>query len=329
MNKIKIIFILLICFAFTSCKTDYELQGIWFGAYTLYGNSSGSSPLPLLMDFSEDSVNFQAILRDKQERNYNTLALGYSIDGNNIVTDSFTFIILEETSDSLILSTPEDSIRKYIFKKVEPFISPKEPVFLHHAYALISTNTRDSIDFINDSMAINIGNDFYKGWCSLKWGVTEYKQMRFLILENMETQYFMIKELQDHSVYLHSQLMIDEYFNCIPITTKRDTSGLAGRWAYVYDETNNMPTPPTEDITFYDIKIHIQSSMVEVGKHHRKKIFSWELNSTNEIMILTSDDGSRKELWKIVEIGNDELILEQTDLFGSEVITLYLKREVK
>jgi hypothetical protein len=90
-----------------------------------------------------------------------------------------------------------------------------------------------------------------------------------------------------------------------------------------------MPTPPTEDITYNDIKVHIQNSMVEVEKHHRKKVFSWELNSTNEIMILTSDDGSRQELWKIVEIGHDELILEQTDLFRSEVMTMFLKREVK
>lgn len=326
----KILIILLICFAFTSCKTDYELQGIWFGAYKLYGNSSRPSPLPLLLDFSEDSVVFQALLRNKQERNYNTLALGYSIDGNKIVTDSITFIILEETSDSLILSTPEDSIRKYIFKKVEPFISPKEPVFLHHAYAQTNGTIIDTIDFINDSIALNIGQNFDNTWGgSSKWDVAEYKQMRFLILEDIETYYLMLKEMPDHSICLHSYFLNEKDFECLPITTKRDTSGLAGKWANVYDETSNMPPPPTEDITYYDIKVHIQNSMVEVEKHHRKKIFSWELNSTNEIMILTSDDGSRQELWKIVEIGHDELILEQTDLFRSEVITLYLKREVK
>jgi len=326
----KILIILLICFAFTSCKTDYELQGIWFGAYMLYGNSSGSSPLPLLMDFSEDSVVIQALLRNKQERNYNTLALGYSIDGNKIVTDSITFIILEETSDRLILSTPEDSIRKYIFKKVEPFISPKEPVFLHHAYAQTNGTIIDTIDFINDSIALNIGQNFDNTWGgSSKWDVAEYKQMRFLILEDIETYYLMLKEMPDHSICLHSYFLNEKDFECLPITTKRDTSGLAGKWANVYDETSNMPTPPTEDITYYDIKMNIQNSIVEVEKHHRKKIFSWELNSTNEIMILTSDDGLRQKLWKIVEIGHDELILEQTDLFDSEVMTLFLKREVK
>jgi len=327
----KLIFIFLTSIIFTSCKTNYNLQGIWFGARITYDDASWlASPLPTLLDFSGDSVIIQSLLRDKQERNANTFASGFSIDGNKIVTDSVTFIIRKNMGDSLVLGDPIDKRRKFIFKKDDPFISPKEPVFLHHAYAQTNGTIIDTIDFINDSIALNIGQNFDNTWGgSSKWDVAEYKQMRFLILEDIETYYLMLKEMPDHSICLHSYFLNEKDFECRPITTKRDTSGLAGKWANVYDETSNMPPPPTEDITYYDIKVHIQNSMVEVEKHHRKKIFSWELNSTNGIMILTSDDGLRQELWKIVEIGHDELILEQTDLFDSEVMTLFLKREVK
>ncbi|HPS83458.1 MAG TPA: hypothetical protein PLA88_04015 [Bacteroidales bacterium] len=328
MKKISIV--LLSVMILTSCKTNYNLQGIWFGAKSIYDNDEFSkSALPLLMDFSDDSVFVQSLKRNEQERNANTHMFDYSIRKNKLVVDTVTFIIEHITSDSLHLSLAENRKVEYFFTKQEPLISPKDPGFYHHAYALTSSTVSDTIEFINDSTALSIGQRFNSGWRCSTWNIVEYKQMRFLILENMMTLYFLMKEMPDHSICLQSYFLNEKVFDCRPVITKRDTSGLAGKWANVYDETSNMPTPPTEDITYYDIKVHIQNSMVEVEKHHRKKIFSWELNSTNEIMILTSDDSSRQELWKIVEIGDDVLILEQTDLFGSEVITLYLKREVK
>jgi|GEM_PF-2658569 len=328
----KLIFILLTSIVFTSCKTNYDLQGIWFGARSTYDDASGFvSPLPMLLDFSGDSVNEISMERNEQDRIANTQTFKYTIKQKKLTIDSWTTVIKDITPDSLILNQPGNRNHTFVFKKAETFPSPDDHIFYHHAYALIIGSIGDTIDFINDSTALSIGQNFYGTWSrSTKWDVAEYKQMRFLILENMETGYFLLKEMPDHSICLFSPFHNGMIIQCHPITIKRDTSGLAGRWETLTNPDYDIIKPPYFDGNPNPVlTINISQNNIETEKSDIRKKYIWELNSTNEFMILTSDDGSRQEIWKIMQIGNDELILGQTDSYGSSVNEIHLMREVK
>ncbi len=185
---------------------------------------------------------------------------------------------------------------------------------------MIGPNYADSIDFINDSLILHIGNEFNTNSLLRKWAINSYKSYDFLIFDEFESSPFLINKSSSNEISLNLFYTTIKDFKLTLIENIKDTSGFFGNWVWPFLEKQDFPPPPlspnsseNED-TRLILRIKIDS--LEIEQFNKMDSKKWELDSTNEFIYFPDDLNTKYGVWKILTINKDELIIERNNKYN-------------
>ncbi|WP_321515491.1 hypothetical protein [Marinifilum fragile] len=314
-------YILISLIILNSCESSNELEGVWIGAYQIHysGDEPVLSSMRLLLDISKDEIVYKTFDYPMFDENDSMIISKYSIDENNLIFDNDTFLIKGITNDSLVLSINSHYKRDVIFKRL-PENNEKQSIdIINNAYSLIGPNYADSIDFINDSLILHIGNVFNTNYRSRKWAVNSYKSYDFLVFDQLESPPFLINKSSSNEISLKLFYTTIKDFKLTQIENKIDTSGFVGNWVWPFLERQDFPLPPPPlyfpengDTRLY---LRIKTDTLEIEQFGRTKSKLWKLNSTNDFIYFPKDLLTKDGVWKILKIDGDKLEIERNNRF--------------
>jgi hypothetical protein len=308
-NSIQCVCLLFCLFILISCSNDSELKGIWIGDYQLSSNNGEISKYPhnILLDFSNDSVTTKILQywASKPGSNIKLAKESYSIVGNTLTIDSTQAKILIE-SDSLVISYRNNDHDSFVFRRIANQNGYKQEVDLvNRAFSITGLEPFDSIDFLNDSIYIDIYNDSNNIGRIDRWTTTQYGPYSFLLIDEIFMPTILIKESSANNASF-TGLFIKEFdINLTPIVQPIDTTGLNGEWFY---PPKNAPPPPMFEIgdsLKFRTYLTIKNDSLEIKKHRSTFKTPLYLNSTGEYIWLGTFD--RRSLWKIINIEDNLL----------------------
>jgi hypothetical protein len=306
-----------------SCESRNELEGLWIGAYQIHysGDEPVLSSMRLLLDISKDEIVYKTIDYPMFDENDSTIISKYSIDENKLIFDNDTFLIKGITKDSLVLSINSHYKRDIIFKRLPKNIEKQRINITNNAYSLIGPNYADSIDFINDSLILHIGNVFNTNYRSGKWSINSYESLDFLVFDQIESPPFLITKNSDKEVSLKLFFSTVRDFKMTQIDNVKDTSGIVGNWVWPFQNNQDLPLPPPPpnypeniDTRLY---LRIKKDSLEIEQFGRKRTKRWKLNSTNDFMYFPEDLLTKDAAWKILNIDGDKLEIERNIKFSN------------
>jgi len=169
----KTYYILLILVLLTSCNSRNQIEGIWIGAYKTHisGDKQSLSTMRLLLDISKNELVLKTFDYPMFEEKDSIINSKYSINKNYLIFDSDTFLIKGITEDSLVLSLQSDYQLDFVLKRLPENNKNQNVDIKNNAFSLIGPSYADSIDFINDSLILHIGNVFNTNYRSRKWAI--------------------------------------------------------------------------------------------------------------------------------------------------------------
>jgi hypothetical protein len=305
-----------------SCKSENELEGIWIGAYQIHysGNDYSLTSLRLLLDISNDEIIYKTFDYPMFNEKDTIEITKYSLNENSLIFDSDTFLIKRLTKDSLILSSRSDYERDLVFKKLTENNKNLKLDFKYNAFSLIGTNYADSIDFINDSLILHIGDVFNTNYRLTKWAINRYKSFDFLVFDQFESPPFLIKYRSENEIFLKLFFTTIKDFKMTKIENVKDTSGLIGNWVWPFQFRQGFPLPPPppnypED---FDTKLYlkIKSDSLEIEQYGKVNSKKWELNSTNDFIYFPEDKMTKYGVWKIIELDKNNLTVERNSRYS-------------
>ncbi len=316
-------YILLVLVLLTSCNTGNQLEGIWIGAYKShnYGDTPSYSSMRLLLDISKNEIVLKTFDYPMFEEKDSIRKSKYSINKNNLIFDSDTFLIKGIAEDSLILSIKSDYELDFVLKKLPEKIKKQNIDIQNNAFSLIGPNYADSIDFINDSLILHIGNVFNTNYRLRKWAINSYKSLDFLVFDQIESPPLLIDKCFDNEVSLKLYSTTIKDFKMTRIDNLMDTNRIVGNWVSPFKNNTDLPIPPpppnySENV---DTKLYlrIKKDSLEIEQFGRTNSKKWMLNSTKEFIYFPWDLLTKDCAWRILEIDGDELKIERNNKFSS------------
>lgn len=317
-------FYILFSFIFLiSCKTGNEIEGIWIGAYQTHysGEEPVLSSMRLLLDISKDEIISKTFDYPMFEEKDTMSISKYSIIKNKLIFDSDTFVIKGVTEDSLILNINSHYERDFIFKRLPENNEKLNIDISNNAFSLIGPNYADSIDFVNDSLILHIGNVFNTIYRSRHWAINSYKSLDFLVFDQIESPPFLISDYSDNEVSLKLYFSTIKDFKMTKIGNVKDTNGIVGSWVWPFQNNQDLPLPPPppnypENV---DTKLYlrIKKDSLEMEQFGRTESKIWKLNSTNGFIYFPDDLLTKDGAWEILKIEGDKLEIERNKRFSS------------
>ncbi len=313
----RVIYIFFSLIILSSCNSISDLNGIWIGAYRVdYSiNDSTFSSMRLLLDFSNDEVVFKKFdypmfsEKDSEEK------VKFLVSKNYLIIDSDTFQIRSLTKDSLTLIFNSDQKQKLVFKKLREVNESLRIDIKNKAFLLKGPSYRDSIDFINDSTIIHIGNIYNTRYRSSHWAINSYKSLNFLVLDQHESPPFLISNTSINELSLKLFYTNVRDFKMTALNNIRDTIGLIGNWVSPNPYISDIPLPPPplnypEDV---DVRLYlrIKTDSIEIEQFGRSNSKKWILNSTNDFIYFPKELEKIRGVWKIVKLEGDKLTIER------------------
>lgn len=313
---------LILLFSF---KSENSIKGVWMGAYHIeYPNKEVSTIAKrVLFDFSDDkmitkyfSYPFMPDFGELEEQNYNLV-------GNKLSLDSGVLIVKSLTEDSLVLYVEEMHCGvDLVLRRLTERNKKEFPKLRNRAFSITAPNYADSIDFINDTLFLDIGNNPYSNHHFKKWWVDSYKSYDFLILAMSFPVPYLIDNFSEEEIDLKLFHTTNKNVKLRRIKNKRDTLGLLGNWkgdleySTSSSEDRKPPIPPKffgKDTSFY---LNIKHDSLETKRFNRSLKRKWKLNSTHDFIYFPNRLSSRDNVWKIKEFNKNELIIEPKKWFG-------------
>ncbi len=222
----------------TSCKSENDLEGIWIGAYQIYysGNDSTLTSIAdfipadtsyismrALFDISENEITKKTFDNLTFDEKGSIKITAYSVSGKSLIVDTDTLRIKSLSKDSLVLSPHPDYLRDFVLKRL-PEKNKKEKINIENkAFSLIGANYADSIDFINDSLVLHIGNTYDTRYRSRHWAINSYKSLDFLIFDQIASPPLLIAKCSDKEVSLKLYYTTIQDFKMTEIDYVKDT----------------------------------------------------------------------------------------------------------
>ena len=329
-NLKQLTFILISLIILTSCSSNKEITGIWIGDYQLSSKDGEpwTTPHNILLDFSNDSVTTKILQywASKPGSPYGLIKEPYSLKGTSLSIDSTDATVRIE-GDSLIINyktQPDDS---FVFKRVkknqnQPKVDLVNKVFLTSGLARF-----DSLEFLNDSIFIDIHNDSNRVAKLGRWTKSQYGPYTFLIFDRfLMPSYIITKDTMDiislTGIYKKE---FDVSMNII--SHKSDTTGLNGKW---FHPPRDFPPPPSfekKDSMDFRVYLTIQNDSIEIKTQNSSYYNSLILNSTREYIWLR-ELSKRSPIWRITDLTANRLTIEKqvmTDR-GPKVRTLIFEK---
>lgn len=310
------LYIIVSLILFTSCNSQNNLEGIWFGAYKIekHEKTTTFSPNPLLLDISKDSVVLKTF--DFSHTGKGTgdslHVFNYSIIGNKLIFDKDTFLIKGITKDSLILGGFSEKESDFVFKKL-PEKKRVDINLENKAFSLTGPNYADSIDFINDSLFLSIGNVFNTNRVT-RWAINSYKTYSFLVFDQIQILPFLIDKSSGNEIFLKLFFTTIRDFKLSPLDFAKDTNGIIGIWVWPFSYQPDLPLPPSPPDYPFDGDtrkyVRIRSDSLELEQYGRVSSKKWLLNSTKEY-IYFPDELRSKAIWKIISVDENHLQIER------------------
>lgn len=332
-----------------SCKSKNDLDGIWIGAYQIYYSGSDSTltsvsgfapvdtsytSMRLLLDISKDEIISKTFDYPMFEEKDTMRISKYSIVGNRLIFDSDTFVIKGITEDSLILNVNSHCERDFIFKRLPENNDKIKIDIINNAFSLIGPNYADSIDFVNDSLILHVGNVFNSVYRSRHWAINSYKSLDFLVFDQIESPPLLISDYSAKDVSLKLYFTTIKDFKMTKIESGKDTSGIIGNWVWPFQNNQDLPLPPPlplppnyPDNVDTKLYLRIKKDSLEIEQFGRMKSKIWKLNSTNDFIYFPEYLLTKEGVWKILKIDGDKLDIEWDKRFtssgGKEKIEFY------
>ncbi|MDR6241128.1 hypothetical protein [Aureibacter tunicatorum] len=315
----KRIFYILFSFVFLiSCKRGNELEGIWIGSYQIShtDNEPVLSSMRLLLDISKDQIIYKTFDYPMFGEKDSIIISPYTIIENKLIFDSDTFVIKEVTEDSLILSNHSLLKEDFIFKRLPKNNKKLNLEIKNNAFSFVGPNYTDSIDFINDSLMLHIGNAFYTNSRPRHWSINSYKSFDFLVFDQIGSPPYLISNSSKNEVSLKMYFSTINDFKLTKINYEKNLSDLEGSWVSAYKNNQDLPLPPPPPNYPKNINtklyLRIKKDSLEIEQFGRTKSKKWELNSTKEFLYFPKDLLTNKYgVWKIVKIEGDKLEIER------------------
>tara|TARA_R110002050_G_scaffold298457_1_gene461803 strand:- start:44 stop:1057 length:1014 start_codon:yes stop_codon:yes gene_type:complete len=310
-------YILFSLLVLISCESRNELEGLWIGAYQIHysGDEPVLSSMRLLLDISKDEIVYKTFDYPMFDENDSMIISKYSIDENKLIFDNDTFLIKGITNDSLVLSINSHYKRDVIFKRLPENNEKQRIDIINNAYSLIGSNYADSIDFINDSLILHIGNVFNTNYRSSKWAINSYESLDFLVFDQLESPPFLIDNSSDNEISLKLYFTTIKDFKMTKIENVKDTSGIIGNWVWPFLYRQDFPLPPPPP--FYpedgDTRLYLRITLdtLEIEQFDKIDSKKWLLNSTNEFIYFPDDLRTKYGVWKILSLNEYEFVIER------------------
>ena len=319
----RTLYILFSLVVLISCKPGNELQGLWIGAYQTHysGDEPALSSMRLLLDISKDEIIYKTFDYPMFDEKDSIIISKYSINENKLIFNNDTFKINGITEDSLVLSFYSDYERDLVFKKLPQKGEKIKINITNKAFSLIGQNYADSIDFINDSLILHIGNVFNTNYRSRKWAINSYKSLDFLVFDQIESPPFLIDKSSNNEISLKLFFTTIKDFKLTKIENKIDTSGIVGNWVwpFLYKQEFPLPPPPPYFPVEGDTRLYLRIKMdtLEIEQFDKVDSKKWSINSTNEFIYFPDYLRTKYGVWKILKIDEDVLTIERNKRYYS------------
>ncbi len=283
------------------------LQGIWMGAYQVHHADSDKliTSFPYLYDFNKKKV----VIKSFYDGEYESID-NYKLLENKLIINKDTLIIKCISNDSLVLYLNFDYLRQFVLKRLVG--SYKYDIDLtHRAFKISSKNILDSLDFINDSVALHIGTQTDFKFRPSKWKIFKYKSYNFLLIDQYLRAPALIENDSAGIIELLFYFTKVEKVKLIPLISQRDTTGLIGNWLQEVPTMNLVPPPFCIEEKDYRMKLKISLDSIEISQCGETNRLKWELNSTNEYIYFPDNFYKLSNKWKILNLSTTELEVER------------------
>ncbi|MDM8162229.1 hypothetical protein QUH73_20615 [Labilibaculum sp. K2S] len=295
-----------------SCESENELEGVWIGAYQVHysGDEPLLSSMRLLLDISKAELIYKTFDYPMFEERDSVQILKYSFNGKSLTLDSDTFLVKNLTKDSLVLNFCSNYERDLVFKRLPDNNNFKIDI-KNKAFSLTGPNYADSIDFINDSLMLHIGNVFNTNYRSTKWAINSYKSFDFLVFDQSESPPFLIDYSFENEIFLKLFFTTIKDFKMTNIENVKDTSGIIGNWVCPFQNRQGVPLPRHLEGVDSKLYLRVKSDSLEIEQYGKIKSKKWKLNSTNNFIYFPEKINTKNGVWKILEVNEDKLIIER------------------
>ncbi|TLX76539.1 hypothetical protein E9993_06525 [Labilibacter sediminis] len=315
-------YILISLVIFISCQSHQTgLEGIWIGAYQIHYSENDSilGTMRYILDISSNNLIYKTFDYPTYRKKDTIQVSKYKYVDQFLIIESDTFIVKNLTKDSLVLNLQSNYESDLIFKKLPKKRRTQQLKLKNRAFSLTGPNYADSIDFINDSLILHIGNKFNTIYRSTQWNINSYKSFEFLIFDQIESPPFLIENSTENEITMKLFFTTIQDFKMTELYNVKDTIGMVGNWVWPYQINQNSPIPPPPPNYPKDIDpklyLRINKDSLEVEQFGRTKSKKWRLNTTNDYIIFNEDIFTRNGVWKILTIKDDKLVIERNKRF--------------
>ena len=330
------IYYLCLCFILLgSFKSEKSLEGVWMLAYKIEYPKKDISPIHIrsLYDFSEDKLWIKSFNHASLPDYGEIEEFNYKLKGNKLCIDTMCFTLKTITKDSLVIQLTHQYKVDLVLKRLIQVDKQPIPSFRNKAFSFTGPQYADSIDFINDSLFLDIGNNAYSNNRTKRWRTETYKSFNFLVLDMMFPTPFLINNSSEDEINLTAYFTTNKKFKLLEIKNKRDIRNLEGVWIGNRVKQGDFPEPPrplkprdfSGDIES-DYALKINSDSLEYRQYYRTSRRKWLLNTTNDFIYFPDRLDSRNGIWKIKELNKDELRVRTAIIYNTEKIISYKRK---
>ena len=327
----QLTYILFSFIILTSCSTTEEITGIWIGDYQRNSTDGEywTSPYNILLDFSSDSVTTKILQywASKPGASYGLIKEPYSLKGASLTIDSLKSTVKIE-GDSLVISYETQPDDVFVFKRARLNQSTAKVDLINKVFLASGLTRYDSIEFLNDSIFIDLHKDSIRIARLERWTQAQYGPYTFLIFDRFPMPTYRINENSMDSVSLTGIYKKEFDVSMSVINYQNDTTGLAGEW---FHPPRDFPPPPLfeeKDSMSFRVYLTIQNDSIEIKTPDSVYKDSLILNSTREYIWLRKPS-KQTPIWRISDLTANRLTIEiQTiTIRGPKVRTLVFEKK--
>lgn len=313
----KTLYLLLISIAFISCTPENELEGVWMGAYQIHYSKNDTSYFPVrrLFDFSENHLKVKTFGSQSFNSRDTLESFKFTRIDQKLIVEKDTFIIINLAKDSLVLSLTRRP-EHWVFKRL--IENEKKPIrkLTNQAYSIEGRNYTDSLDFINDSILLHIGNE-YSTYRAESWAIETYKSYNFLVIDGWGWVPLLIDNSTENQWDLKQYYTKIQMVKMTRIQSPNDSSLLIGNWIWPHRNDKGLPPPPIppnfEENTDPYIYLNIKEDSLQLKQFGRSYSKEWKFNSIKNFVYFPKDIQSRKGVWKIISCTQNHLTIERAN----------------
>jgi hypothetical protein len=217
-----------------------------------------------------------------------------------------TIETIHQDTLNLISIYKEDTIKK-VLTRVKTMPSNSKLSLIHKAFVVKGEEIVDSLDFINDSMVLELSERRIS-----RYYIDNYKGLNILVLEGRLNPPMFVSQNSENSFNSTLYSGHNNNFKMIEIEEVNDISAIYGDWVWPYNkesEENHIPPPPPQWGDDPCIYLKIDNDSILINQYGRKRTLKWEINSTNEYVLFPDYYDSQLKPWRIIKLDSDELII--------------------